>query len=182
MVGEGYLSRPHRPGQRRRDSPDPSSPGRGCSVPGNRARAAPESTWGAGTRGPARILSVLMLWAVDDGVAGPADVGPVAAVVPALAGHPADEHLVRPPRMAVRAPLGSLLNQRTEHAFEDRTYRARRGQTRSRSPLRVDPDLRCGNLLHLAEGSRRGGQRTAPPRYTRAGPNVAVRRSQRPLV
>jgi len=92
-----------------------------------------------------------MLGAVDDRVAGPADVGPVTAVVPALAGHPPDEHFVRPPRVPVRAPLGSLLNHWTEHAFEDRTDR--RGQTPWRKLLRY--------LLHSRPPAQ-GRHRTAP--------------------
>ena len=149
------------------NGPTPVVQGRAVAV-WQPCEGGPRVNLGEGLGGQRRSLSVLMLWAVDGGVAGPADVRPMTVRRRvAVAGHPPDEHLVRPPRVPVRAPLGSLLNHWTEHAFEDR---------------RVDPDLRCGNLLHLAEGSRRGGQRTTPPRDTGAGPFVPVRRSQRPLV
>jgi len=104
-------------------------------------------------------VSPPVLGPVDDRLTSPADVGPMTVRRRVtVAGHPPDEHLVRPPRVTVRALLRSLLNQRTEHAFEDKTYRSCKGpnvedlllgyspllappaggQTRSRSPLRVD--------------------------------------------
>jgi len=78
----------------------------------------PESAVGA----PLTAGVVSMLGSVDDRVTSPADVRPMTVRRRvAVAGHPPDEHLVRPPRVPVWALLGSLLNQRTEHAFEDRS-------------------------------------------------------------
>ncbi len=84
------------------------------------AHLSPESAAGA----PLTAGVVSMLGSVDDRVTSPADVRAMTVRRwVAVAGHPPDEHLVRPPGVSVRALLGSLLYQRTEHAFEDRSVR-----------------------------------------------------------